>query len=104
MAKNLVNLEYIFLSRTDHIIPVLRHARKLKVIKIWDFDCLNENNFLDLETPNKQRQKLNGARKVSIGVFEEVYLSTKWETNDRNFSLVEIKRYELIDLNILANF
>lgn len=97
LAQKLVNLEKLYVGCLDNlseaIVPFIRHSRKLKKFGCpsCDRDQL-ENNILDLHALNIQRQKLNGARKVSLLFYEYVYLSTKWAMGNCNFSLVEIKR------------
>lgn len=60
------------------------------LLKVKAFRCAapNKNRILDFAALNQQRQKLNGARKVSIFVSET---SSGYEKLKRQ-SLVEIKR------------
>lgn len=59
----------------------------------------NEYNYiLDLSELDKEREKLKGACKVRIFIDEKVlivqkvYSATKWATNGKEFSLIEIRR------------
>lgn len=45
---------------------------------------------------NREREQLLGARKLIIYVPEDIFLATKWSTNngDINLSLVELRRID----------
>lgn len=55
------------------------------------------NCILDVAALNEERKKLEGARKVTIYVIEDIYLRTKWSTHSINLNLVEIRRFESVD-------
>ncbi|XP_055305039.1 uncharacterized protein LOC129569870 [Sitodiplosis mosellana] len=56
--------------------------------QIWNWT----KGALDLAAWNKEREKLAGARKVTIYVDEDIYLATKWATNETDYDLIELKR------------
>lgn len=77
-------------------ILFIRHSKRLKTIKI---DRMFDTN-LNLFALNREREKLENEckfelfalGKVSIDVPEEVYLATKWKSQNSNLKLVKIKR------------
>ncbi|XP_055304999.1 uncharacterized protein LOC129569843 [Sitodiplosis mosellana] len=95
-ARNLVNLERVYLGEPtcEAIVSFIRHSAKLKKIKVAHSIGMPNSNIdgLDLAAWNKGREKLFGARKVTIYVPEHVYLATKWATNKTDYSLIELKR------------
>lgn len=96
VATSLVNLERIVFRETssNEILPFIRHSKKLKEIRL----CLLKegihfnNGYLNLHKLNEEREKLNGARKVTIYVDEKVFLATKWKTVKSEWAFVEIRR------------
>lgn len=102
VAKNLVNVERINFIRikSDTIIPILRHAPRVKDIKV---DHLDEgthfkNDVINLFALNEERKTLARACKVTIYVDEKCFLSTKWATSNIDLSLVTLKRNEAFGL------
>lgn len=95
LAKNLVNLERIVFRAASfsQILPFIHQSRKLKEVRVC---LLTEgmcfNRVLNLLELNNQREKLNGAQKVTIYVEEKVFLATKWAAVKINFHLIEMKR------------
>lgn len=92
LAKNLMNMECLSLyGDSVNILLLIQQLSNLKKIKLIDFRSV-EN--LKLEVLNTEREKLTGARKVTIYVPAWVYLATKCATKNgiTTFSLIEIKR------------
>lgn len=87
-----INLERLIIRETsaDALMPFIRHSVNLKMIDINKF----EGNVLNISALNKEREKLQGARKVMISVDEEVYLATKWASMQINFSLIGMQRID----------
>lgn len=52
---------------------------------------------VDLLKMNKEREQLKGAKKVTIFVPDDVFLTTKWARGDLNLRFVEMKRSGSID-------
>ncbi|XP_031621914.1 uncharacterized protein LOC116339964 [Contarinia nasturtii] len=81
MLSNLKRLHFIT-ADSDYILPIVRHAERVNKIKVKYFRCGSHfdgnNKILDLLALNKEREKLVGARKITIYVEENVYLATKW--------------------------
>ena len=101
VARNLVNLERIHIGvpTSEAIASFIRHAANLKRIKI-DRGCLMsniENDGLNLAAWNKLREKLPGARKVTIYVPEETYLAAKWTADKIDYSLISLQRADSYD-------
>lgn len=97
LAIDLINVErvYFWKAAPKHILPFIRHSKKLKKIKIQNLDDENGlGRILNLSKMNRVRGKLNGARKVTIYVKESTFLATKWATNNEEFEYVEIKQTE----------
>lgn len=91
-------LERIYFSEAtvNDILPFICHSYKLKIMKIDQLldGIYLENGVLDLVVLNKEREKLNKARKVVIYVNETVFLATKWIQKEMNFKLIEMRRGE----------
>lgn len=103
------NLERIYFSQssTDAIYPFICGSTKLKAIKIKRLHggIHFRRGCIDLPALNKEREKLNGAKKVSIFVDEYFVLLAKWSNIPTRCRLVEVKRFESYDWNELnANF
>lgn len=75
------------------IVEYIQQMKNLKRIKFFNFTF---EAILKLEMLNTEREKLAGARKVTIYVPDAVYLATKWATKNgtTNFSLIEMKRMD----------
>lgn len=91
LAKKLVNLERILIQNAGHsdILPFIRRSIKLTRIKM--VTKVNEP-ILRLKNLNEEREKLNGARKITIYVPDNVFLATKWTNGDINLNMIEMKR------------
>ncbi|XP_055306372.1 uncharacterized protein LOC129570697 isoform X2 [Sitodiplosis mosellana] len=94
MATSFINLEQLFITGSDDLMPFIRRSIKLKDVEIADF----EGEVLDIAALNKDRKKLAGARKLTIYVNERVYLATKWATTDTSLELIELKRQTSRDI------
>lgn len=97
IAGNLTKLERIFIQNAtyDDMLAFIRRSPKLKVIKIFHKDKEHFNGgILNLVKLNEEREKLLKARKVIIYVEDDVFLATKWATDngDTNLNLIEMKR------------
>lgn len=111
LPENLRNLKRVYFSNltSTRILPFIRYSRKLKRIKIKKLieGMFFRNGILDVRALNKEREKLNGAQKVTIYLREEIYLATKWTMKSIDFSLVELKRFESFewkDLNARSRY
>lgn len=98
LAMNLTKLErlYLYEAKTDDLVPFFRHSIKLnsfKVIRYYGGNLIN-GHALNLFALNRQREQLNGARKICLYVNEKIYLATKWKLNNLHLSLVQIAREE----------
>ncbi|XP_055308532.1 uncharacterized protein LOC129572571 [Sitodiplosis mosellana] len=94
MATSLINLEQLFITDSDHLMPFIRRSAKLRDVEIAEY----QETVLDIAALNKERRKLVGARKVTIYVNERVYLATKWATPDTSLELIELKRQSSRDI------
>lgn len=85
-----INIEHLAIVRPNFndILLFIGRSMKLRSIEIWHF----QGNVLDVSALKKERKKLEGARKVTIYVDEDVYLATKWASSQTTFDLIEIKR------------
>lgn len=90
---SLMNLEHLVLHTAtfDNLMQFARELVKLMKIKVDNF---GGEHKLDLIKLNKEREKLFGARKITIFIEEKTFLNTKWTTpnGDTNFSFIELKR------------
>lgn len=99
IATNLTKLQKInfLFARMDHIKRLVSQAANLSKIIIGSL--IDEENgrttkwepFL-LREMNWYREKLAGAKKLTIYVEENVYLATKWKLKNTNLSLVQLLR------------
>ncbi|XP_055301582.1 uncharacterized protein LOC129568074 isoform X1 [Sitodiplosis mosellana] len=95
LPNQLPNLERIYFkfAETKHFLPFIYRCPKLKEMKIdVVHDRAKFNCILDLPALNRDRKKLDGARKITIFIDEHVFLATKWATERTEFSLIEIQR------------
>lgn len=90
IAKSLTKLERLIIRQcsVDHILPFIRHTKRLKSIKV---NYLG-NNVLDLFAMNEERKMLENAEKITISVEERVYLPAQWKSRNLNLSLVKMVR------------
>lgn len=97
LARQLVNLRriYLYYVKLSDLMQFVRysvHLTKVKVKCFEDFDNDSDSNILDVAALNKEREKLNGAKRMVIHIEEEIYLPTKWSLNGKEYSLIEIRR------------
>ncbi|XP_055307186.1 uncharacterized protein LOC129571411 [Sitodiplosis mosellana] len=84
---------------SDSILRFIRHATKVKQIKIDVIE--DENRFLDtitnLSALNQERKQLIDAKKITIYIREKLFLAIKLATTNTDFEFIEIQRLETID-------
>lgn len=98
VARNLINLERLRFGpggTIEHLMPFLRHSMKLKYA-ILDNSLTFGMAALNSMTLNELRRMDGAKRKVRIGVPENLYLTSKWKTQNVNCDLVEVTRVEMI--------
>lgn len=102
-AKNLVKLERLHLNNptVETVFSFIRYSSRLEKINVGKFTgpWTTTKNVLKLATWNKEREKLIGARKVTIYVDEEIYLATKSALHKTDFNFIELKRKHSYDWN-----
>lgn len=94
IAKNLVHLERLYNSENstiDDFVPFIRHSKRLKELFLYGIEPL-DGEALDLRFFDEERKKLAGACPISIRVREEIYLATKWSTQNLNLNHIKIER------------
>lgn len=98
VTNALVNIERIKFGvvTLNEMLPFIRRSVKLTKMDIRriNSDETVEVDKLDIVALNNARKQLEGARKLTLYVSENVYLATKWTVNDTNFDLIELKRRE----------
>lgn len=104
LANNYLNLQYLFIQNAtyDTLLPFIRRSVKLKRVLVFPKDKSHFNgNFLDLVQLNEERSKLQMAQKLVIYVPDNVFLKTKWKTNngDTNLRLIQMKRSSSYEWN-----
>lgn len=99
LPTSLTTLERIEINIAtfDDIWPFICQAVKLKTIIVHSLHngihFSTATKIIDLTALNKEREKLDGAHKITIYVKEKIYVATKY--NDvTNFSLIRLKRIE----------
>lgn len=90
ITVNACNIECAtFLIPTfDKILYLMSNLKKLKEIRTHR----PFTGILNIEVLNNAREKLKGAHKVIIYLFEMDYLTTKWSFGNKDFNMVEIRR------------
>lgn len=109
LATQVIKLEriYFYMANVYNLRDFIYYSANLKAIKVSAIFDSNDNEpefvlaqksnmvaLTDLPKWNRERAKLNGARKVKIFVDEQVYLATKWALKATDFGLIEIKRID----------
>lgn len=101
IVQNAINLESVTLIRNNfnEIQFLISHSKSLKEIRIvydsMNFSDNSENiESLDIQTLDKTRERLMGARKVIIYLMGNFYLATKWAFGNQEFHFIEIRRFE----------
>ncbi|XP_031636112.1 uncharacterized protein LOC116349002 [Contarinia nasturtii] len=114
-AKNLLSLEKVVFWDTtiEDVVSIIRKSVKLKEIQIRTlkekgrfsahFNAKNyfQQGALNLIALNGERKQLSGADTVTIFVSEDIFLATKWTTDETSHGLIELKRIMLHDWNTL---
>lgn len=96
MAKNLHKLERLYFDQaiTDDLLVFIKTSPNIREIRVerLPYGVHFMRGVIDLVALNEERQRLNGAEKITIYVPENIYLLTKWEMNYIDFNLVDVKR------------
>lgn len=97
LANDLIGLERLLLQNAtyDDLFPFIRHSIKLKHIKIFTKEAEHfKGDIIELRKLNEEREKLFGARKLTIYIEDNVFLATKRATSngDINLNMIEMKR------------
>lgn len=92
LAANYNQIRHLHLNIVDftEILPFIRHSLTLKSVKIDEFN----EKVLDVVKLNNERKKLQGARRVTMYVNDDVYLATKWSTPETILEFIEIRRQQ----------
>ena len=88
LATSFINLEQLYISGSEDLLPFMRRSAKLRAVEITAF----KRKFLDIAALNDERKKLQPARKVTIFVEEYVYVKTKWAMASTSLDLIELRR------------
>lgn len=100
--KNCLNIEYLYLEKTSrtHIMTLIQNLKNLKIL-ILVMKTVRVPLILNLNKLNAEREKLDGAKKVTIYVPNEDYTATKWASKGgrTDFGLVAVKRVESLECN-----
>ncbi|XP_031637209.1 uncharacterized protein LOC116349762 [Contarinia nasturtii] len=101
-VNDLVNIERLYFENPSEIdiLPFIQRLKKLKKIKLiqrttWPV-------VLKLRKLNAEREKLDGAGKVTIYLPDKDFLATKWASKNgsTNFSKIQIKRLDSFEWNL----
>lgn len=105
LAKSFVNLNTlnIYSECVDDLLPFIRQSVKLKNVTFRECGQKEHEETLhcNISALNGERKKLKGACKVTIHVDEDIYLVTKWGKVGTALDLVEIKRNECRNADLL---
>lgn len=97
LANSYTNLQRFYISNAsiDDIRPFICRSTNLTKVKVIPKDESHFNGgILPLIALNREREKLAGARKVTIYVPDNVFINSKWATRDGdvNLKMIELKR------------
>ncbi|XP_031638902.1 uncharacterized protein LOC116351014 [Contarinia nasturtii] len=96
LPNNLMDIERIYMEKAtfNEVLQFIRYAPRVTHIKIYSLNdgTYFNNKVLDLEALNEDRKVLQGARKITIYVDEEIFLATKWTYQTTKIQNIEIKR------------
>ncbi|XP_031620199.1 uncharacterized protein LOC116338807 isoform X1 [Contarinia nasturtii] len=97
LAQTLINLETIQFIRAElrDIMPFIKDSVKLN--KIIIYNEIDANTF-KLTALNDARMKLTGARKITMYVREDNYLTAKWSKTGTKLKFIEVKRRASLEL------
>lgn len=94
---NLPNIERIYFTEatTDTILPFICKSSRLTTIKIKRFlgGSHYVNGSIDLLALNEEREKLNGAKRITIYVNENLILLWRWKNHPIRCKLIELRRF-----------
>lgn len=94
-AKELPNLERVVFreASSTEILPFICFTKRLKEIRVCWLKCgIHFDKYLDLAKLNREREKLNNARRMIIYVDERVFVTTKRCAGQIQFNLIEMRR------------
>lgn len=115
ITTDLTNLEYIHFehAQLDHIYELVSRVAQLKTIAVNNFTNKNhddrqwmhptgynrevnrpKNIIFNLRKLENERKRLHNARKVTLYVEEEVYLTTKWAMKQTDYEFIRLQRIE----------
>ncbi|XP_031620663.1 uncharacterized protein LOC116339121 [Contarinia nasturtii] len=104
LANNLIKLERLEIGQCESIytiMPFIRRSRKLNKIIMKGYNVHNCSSrgiggALNLTMLDKERAKLDRARKITIYVRDDVFLATKWafKNGETNLSHIEMRRMD----------
>lgn len=98
LAKNIPNVEHIYLrtAKLTDILPFIRLSASVREIRVADLEngTYFQNGIINLNALNEERRKLNGAKKITIYVWEQICLSMKWAGIKTSCTLLELRRAE----------
>ncbi|XP_031635735.1 uncharacterized protein LOC116348765 [Contarinia nasturtii] len=101
VAKDLVNVErvYLRLVDSDQLTQLIRHAPKVKEIKVEQLveGTYFERLVIDLPALNNERKQLAGACKITLYVDDFVFVTTKYALFQTDFSKIELKRADAVE-------
>lgn len=108
LANSLIKLERVFLQNATYhdIIPFICKSEKLKEFKIHPKSDEHFNGgIIDLFDLNDARAQLNNAEKTTIFVPINIFLKTKWtsENGITNFEFIELKKIDSHNDNFYFN-
>lgn len=94
IARNLALLERLTLGgSTKQLSYFLRYSKSLKTAI---FCNLHSNHPLNLAILNEIRRLSGVPHKIRIGLYEKVYLATKWKQKNISYDLIEVFRVQTI--------
>lgn len=87
-ADNLVNLKLLYMNEADinSIMPFIRRARKMEMIKIDQYKAIN------LAVMNSERLKLPNAKKITLYVGERLFLDTIRRMQKTDLEMIKLQR------------
>lgn len=89
--KELEHLTVDYINDTSEILEFVRFSKNLKSIRI---NHMSKNDIF-VESLNKEREKLEHAKKISLYVHHRNYLFQKWKNEEKlNLSKIKIVRFE----------
>lgn len=93
LAKHLMNVDGIYFESAtsrDDILSFVRYSNNMQVLYVKHFG----QDAIDVIALNKEREKLENPRNLTIYMEEDVYLATKHAFQTTKHSLIELKNVE----------